>query len=240
MGKLITAQKRGKGASTFRTHSFKFKGPAKMLAQHNSSALIADIVHCAGHSAPLALLYYDNGDVAYTIAADGMTVGDTISLGDVETELKVGNVLSLKDIPEGVVVYNIEARPNDGGKFVRASGGSARIVSKAKDGIVIQMPSRKQKKFNPDCKATIGVVAGGGRVDKPFLKAGKKFYAMKARNKYWPIVSASAMNAVAHPFGNKRTARKSKAKPAPKNAPPGRLVGAIRPRSTGRSRGKRV
>lgn len=239
MGKLITAQKRGKGSSTFRTHSFKFKGEAKVLSD-SQGAFVADIIHCAGHSAPLALLYYDDGSVAYTIAAEGMTVGDKISLTTVDTEIKVGNVLTLRDIPEGVTVYNIEARPNDGGKFVRASGGSAKIVSKASDGIVIQMPSRKQKKFNPDCRATIGVVAGSGRVDKPFLKAGTKYYAMKARNKYWPIVSASAMNAVAHPFGNKRTARKSKAKPAPKNAPPGRLVGAIRARKTGRSRGKRV
>lgn len=239
MGKPITAQKRGKGSATFRTHSFKFKGEAKILPQA-SGAFVSDIIHCAGHTAPLALLYYDDGSAAYTIAAEGMTVGDKISLSDVESEIKVGNVLSLKDIPEGVAVYNIEARPNDGGKFVRASGGSARIISKAKDGVVIQMPSRKQKKFNPDCRATIGVVAGGGRVDKPFLKAGTKYYAMKARNKYWPIVSASAMNAVAHPFGNKRTLRKSKAKPAPKNAPPGRLVGAIRARKTGRSRGKRV
>lgn len=239
MGKPITAQKRGKGSATFRTHSFKFKGQAKILSQNNS-ALVADIVHCAGHSAPLALLYYNDGGIAYSIAAEGMMVGDNISLGDVDSELKVGNVLSLKDIPEGVAIYNIEARPNDGGKFVRASGGVARIISKAKDGIIVQMPSRKQKKFNPDCRATIGVVAGAGRVDKPFLKAGSKYHAMKARNKYWPIVSASAMNAVAHPFGNKRTLRKSKAKPAPKNAPPGRLVGAIRARKTGRSRGKRV
>ena len=238
MGKLITAQKRGKGSSTFRTHSFKFKGQAKMLSQ--KSALVADIVHCSGHSAPLALLYYDDGSSAYSIAAEGMTVGDNLTLSNTDSELKTGNVLALKDIPEGVMIYNIEARPNDGGKFVRASGGSARVVSKTKDGVIVQMPSRKQKKFNPDCRAIIGVVAGSGRVDKPFLKAGNKYYAMKARNKYWPIVSASAMNAVAHPFGNKRTARKSKAKPAPKNAPPGRLVGAIRPRQTGRSRGKRV
>jgi len=238
MGKLITAQKRGKGSSTFRTHSFKFKGQAKMLSQ--KTAFVADIVHCSGHSAPLALLYYDDGSSAYSIAAEGMTVGDNLTLSNMDSELKTGNVLALKDIPEGVTIYNIEARPNDGGKFVRASGGSARVVSKAKDGVVVQMPSKKQKKFNPDCRAIIGVVAGSGRVDKPFLKAGNKYHAMKARNKYWPIVSASAMNAVAHPFGNKRTARKSKAKPAPKNAPPGRLVGAIRPRQTGRSRGKRV
>ena len=57
---------------------------------------------------------------------------------------------------------------------------------------------------------------------------------MKAKNKLWPIMSGSAQNAVDHPFGNKRTSRKSKAKPAPHNAPPGRNVGMIRPRRTGR------
>ena len=237
MGKNITAQKRGKGSKTFTSPSFRFKGVAKTLA--GQSATVVDIEHCAGHSAPLSQLYYDNGSVSYTIAAQGAAVGDTIDLSS-EAPVAHGNVLLLKDIPEGVVIFNIEAKPNDGGKFVRSSGTAARVVSKGADGVVVQMPSRKQKKFHPNCRATIGMVAGGGRVDKPFLKAGKKFYAAKARNKYWPVVSASAMNAVAHPFGNKRTARKSKAKPAPKNAPPGRLVGAIRPRQTGRSRGKRV
>ena len=232
MGKPITSQKRGKGSVTFRSPSFKFKGEVKMLP-HKEHALVVDILHCAGHSAPLAQIYYDDGETGLVIATEGIAVGDQIDFGET-AEIKFGNVVPLKAIPEGVSVYNIELRPNDGGKLVRSSGAAAKVVSKGKDGVVLQLPSRKQKKFHPECRAIIGVAAGGGRVDKPYLKAGTKFYAMKARNKYWPQVSASAMNAVAHPFGNKRTLRKSKAKPAPKNAPPGRKVGAIRARRTGR------
>lgn len=232
MGKPITAQKRGKGSQTFRSPSFKFKGEVKILP-HKEQALVVDLIHCRGHTAPLAEVYYDDGESGHIIAAEGVTVGDVLTFG-AEAKVKYGNVLPLKAIPEGVAVYSIEMRPNDGGKIVRSSGASARILSKAKDGVVVQLPSKKQKKFHPECRAIIGVAAGGGRVDKPFLKAGRKYFAAKARNKYWPSVSASAMNAVAHPFGNKRTLRKSKAKPAPKNAPPGRKVGAIRARKTGR------
>ncbi|MFP4523035.1 MAG: 50S ribosomal protein L2 [Candidatus Nanoarchaeia archaeon] len=238
MGKRITAQKRGKGSATFRSHPFKYKGKAQIFAAQNK-AIVTDILHCAGHSAPLVSLYYDTGYEGVAIATDGVAVGDELDFSQ-NAAVQHGNVLRLQDIPEGVAIFNIEQNPNDGGRFVRASGGVARVVSKSKEAVVVQLPSRKQKKFNPNCKATIGTVAGSGRVDKPFLKAGRKFYAMKARNKYWPSVSASAMNAVAHPFGNKRTARKSKAKPAPKNAPPGRRVGAIRARKTGRAGGKRV
>lgn len=232
MGKPITAQKRGKGNQTFRAPSFKFKGEVKILP-HKEEALVVDLMTCRGHTAPLAEVYYDDGEAGFVIAAEGLSVGDVIKLGE-NAEVKYGNILPLKAIPEGVAVYSIEMRPNDGGKIVRSSGASAKIISKAKDGVVLQLPSKKQKKFHPECRAIIGVAAGGGRVDKPFLKAGRKYFAAKARNKYWPSVSASAMNAVAHPFGNKRTLRKSKAKPAPKNAPPGRKVGAIRARKTGR------
>jgi large subunit ribosomal protein L2 len=232
MGKPITAQKRGKGSQTFRSPSFKFKGEAKMLP-FKENAIVMDLLHCRGHTAPLAQVFYDDGEIGLMIAPEGISVGDQMAFGE-EAEIKFGNIMPLKAIPEGVTVFNVELRPNDGGKLVRSSGASARVISKAKDGVVLQLPSRKQKKFHPECRAIIGIAAGGGRVDKPFLKAGNKYFAMKARNKYWPSVSASAMNAVAHPFGNKRTLRKSKAKPAPKNAPPGRKVGAIRARKTGR------
>ncbi|MGE0793288.1 MAG: 50S ribosomal protein L2 [Candidatus Woesearchaeota archaeon] len=232
MGKNIISQRRGKGTSVFRSHGFNHKGEAKLLS-NVVGAIVEDIVHCRGHTAPLLALTYDDGSASYSIAPEGIRVGDELDFSD-EAELKFGNVLKLKNIPEGIQIFNIEATPNDGGSFIRSSGSSARVVSKTEKYVVIEFPSKKQKKLNPNCRAMIGVVAGGGRVEKPFLKAGNKFYAMKAKNRYWPKVSASAMNAVAHPFGNKRTLRKSKAKPAPKNAPPGRLVGLIRPRRTGR------
>lgn len=233
MGKNIIAQRRGRGTSVFRSHGFHFKGEAKVLDTLN--AIISDIVHCPGHTAPLMALTYDDGSMSYAIAPEGVRVGDELDFSD-KAELTIGSFIKLKDIPEGIQIFNIEGIPKDGGKFVRATGSSARVVSKNNDYVVVEFNSRKQKKFNPNCKAMIGFVAGGGRVEKPFLNAGRKFHLMKARNKYWPKTSASAMNAVAHPFGNKRTLRKSKAKPAPKNAPPGRLVGAIRPRRTGRKK----
>ena len=92
------------------------------------------------------------------------------------------------------------------------------------NGVVVQLPSKKKKTFHPDCRASIGIIAAGGKKEKPFLKAGKRFFAMKAKNKLWPKMSGSAQNAVDHPFGNKRSSRKSKARPAPRNAPPGRKL----------------
>lgn len=237
MGKRITAQKRGRGTPTFKAPSFRSKGAAKL--PQKESAMVVDLIHCQAHTAPLAQVYFDDGASGLLIASEGLAVGDELDFSS-EAQVAHGNVLPLKNIPEGIAIFNIESKPFDGGKFARSSGAAARVISRSKDFVVVEFPSKKQKKFNPNCRATIGVVAGGGRVEKPFLKAGNKFYAARARNKYWPSVSASAMNAVAHPFGNKRTLRKSKAKPAPKNAPPGRKVGAIRPRKTGRARGKRV
>lgn len=238
MGKRITAQKRGRGTSRYRVHSFRYKGKAKVLPRRES-ALVTDLVSCKGHTAPLAQVCYDDGLPGFVIAPEGVCVGDVLDLSD-EAKLDHGNVMKLTDIPEGVSIFNIESVPGDGGKFVRSSGTFARIVSKSKAGVVVEFPSRRQKRFNSSCKATIGTVAGGGRVEKPFLKAGKKYMAMRARNKYWPRVSANSMNAVDHPFGNSRSTFKAKSKPAPRNAPPGRRVGAIRPRKTGRSRSRRV
>ncbi|MFP4118866.1 MAG: 50S ribosomal protein L2 [Candidatus Woesearchaeota archaeon] len=238
MGKRITAQKRGRGSLRYQVHSFRYKGKAKTL-RGRDSALVTDLVSCKGHSAPLAQVCYDDGTAGFTIAPEGLCVGDVIDMSS-QAKLDHGNVLKLDDIPEGVSVFNLESVPGDGGKFVRSSGNYAKVVSKSKAGVVVEFPSRRQRSFNPDCRATIGAVAGGGRVEKPFLKAGNKYKAMKARNKYWPRVSANSMNAVDHPFGNSRSSFKAKSRPAPRNAPPGRRVGAIRPRKTGRSRSRRV
>ena len=153
-------------------------------------------------------------------------------------ELKPGNILPLKDIPEGTLIHNIESKPGDGGKFVRTSGAYARVASKLRTKVVISLPSKKQKEFDLRCRASIGIVAGGGRTEKPFLKAGNRYYKMKAKNKLYPIISGCSQNAVDHPFGNARSQRKSKAKPIPKNAPPGRKVGAVGSRRTGRKRGR--
>lgn len=229
MGKNLIQQRRGKGTNKFRAPTFKYRGEVKMLKK--KSYKVKNLVRCPGHTAPLIEAEYDDKTTSLLIAPEGIAVGDEFKIGG---EVKRGNILPLNLIPEGTNVYCIEAIPGDGGKFVRGSGGYAKVIAKTEKAVSLILPSKKRKEFHPECHAMIGIAAGGGRVEKPLLKAGKNYHIKKSKNKNYPIVSGSAMNAVAHPFGNKRTSRKSKAKPAPKNAPPGRKVGHIRPRRTGR------
>lgn len=236
MGKRIIAQRRGKGSTTYRSPGFRSKGkPANYpLSAEVLNGKVVDFIKCPLHSAPLMTVQYDSGEKGMLIAPENVKVGDVFSVGG--NDVTTANCLALKNIPEGTYVYNLEIRPGDGGKFVKATGTFARVFSRLKDKVIVILPSKKKKTFLPECRANIGVVSGGGRVDKPILKAGNAFYKYKAKNKLWPKTSGHSMNAVDHPFGNKRSSRKSKAKPAPRDAPPGRKVGMIRPRRTGRKK----
>lgn len=234
MGKSLIQQARGKGGPVYRSLSFRFKGDAKLRAPQEKQiiGIITDFVHCPGHSAPLAEIEYDDGEICLLIAPEGAKVGDKVSIGGT-AEPSPGNVLSLKNIPEGTPVYNIELQPGDGGRFCRSSGVFARIVAKTDSFVTLLLPSKKLKNINGDCRAIIGMVAGGGRVEKPFLKAGTRHHKARARNKRYPRQSAAAQNAVDHPFGNKRTSRKAKQRAVGHFAPPGRKVGKMWPKRTG-------
>ena len=159
--------------------------------------------------------------------------GDMISYGG-SFDDKPGNIFELDNIPEGTGIYNIETKPGSGGKFCRSAGTLARILTKTKNHVLVKLPSKKQKKFNIKCRATIGEIAVTGRLEKPLVKAGKRHHIMKAKNKLYPQTSGVAMNAVDHPFGSGRGRHIGKPKNAPRNAPPGRNVGLIRARRTGK------
>ena len=233
MGKNLIQQRRGRGTMTYRSPGHHFKGEAKHFLT-NSSGQVVDIIHCGGHSAPLMEVNYFTGDKGLVFAAEGVKVGDQINMGS--TEVKDGNVLSLADIPEGTPIHNIELNPGDGGKLVRSSGTFARIVSKTETGIRVKLPSKKERIFLPQCRASIGVIAGAGRLEKPFLKAGTKWKRMRVRNKLYPRVCGISMNAVDHPFGGKSSHHKGRPTLSPRSAPPGRKVGKISPRRTGRTK----
>ena len=237
MGKNLIQQKRGKGSSTYRAPSFRYRGEATYCSSKKEevNGKIKDIIHCPGHNAPLIQVKYENGEEALLQAPDGIKVGDKVVSGE-NAPITSGNIIPLKNIPEGTLVYNIENLPGDGGKFVRSSGASAKVLSKAKGKVVLLLPSKKEKEFNPECRATVGTIAGSGRKDKPFLKAGFKYHAMRARNKLYPNVAGVAMNAVSHPFGGSSSHSKGKASTVSRDAPPGRKVGKIAARRTGRKK----
>ena len=237
MGKNLIQQARGKGGPRYRAPSFRYKGKTEYpnYKKELLAGKIIDFVHCQGHSSPLAQVEYTNGDSVLMQASEGLRIGDMVEMGET-VEIKNGNVMPLKNIPEGTAIFNIEACPGDGGKFVRTSGGFAKIVTKMEDSIVVQLPSAKTRVFLPDCKATIGVIAGSGRKEKPFLKAGTRYFAMIAKNKVWPSVSGTSQNAVDHPFGGRSSAHKGRPTQAARNDPPGRKVGKIAPSRTGRTK----
>ncbi len=235
MGKNLIQQARGKGSPTYRSPGFNFVGEAKhkSLGEGQSVGTITDFVKCAGHSAPLAEVNYTDGEKVLMLAPEGLRVGEQISTGT--TEIKIGNTITLSHIPVGTLINNIESQPGDGGKFCRSGGTFARVVAIATDGrITVELPSKKTKDFLPGCRATIGVLAGAGRREKPLMKAGRAHFRARAKNKLYPHIAGIAQNAVDHPFGKKSSHTKGRPFTTPRNAPPGRKVGLIAAKRTGR------
>lgn len=230
MGKRIITQRRGRGTNTYRVSKRAFRFQIKYPRHLEGEGTVVKLIDSRAHTTPLAKVKHAKGEF-YMPAFKGMVEGQKISFGG--KEIKEGNILQLKDIPVKTPIFNIESRPGDGGRFIR-SGGSYSEVNRIIGGnIFVLMPSKKEKKFNPNCRATIGELAGKGRLDKPVLKAGKKYFIKKSKSKLWPRTSAVKMNAIDHPFGSGR-AKNPKPKIAKRNSPPGRRVGLLRPKRTGK------
>ncbi|MEX0932572.1 MAG: 50S ribosomal protein L2 [Candidatus Pacearchaeota archaeon] len=232
MGKRIIQQARGKGSHTYKVKRSAFRHRLKFPREIGDKMTILKLVNSAGHSAPIAKVS-SGKEIFFIPAAKKMFEGQEILREDKKIEM--GNILKLKDIPIKTKVYCIESRPNDGGVFVKSAGNSS-VVNRIVSGkIYLNMPSKKEKGFNGNCRAIVGVIAGEGRLEKPVVKAGRKHHIKKAKSKLWPRTSAVKMNAIDHPFGSGR-AKNPKSKIAKRNAPPGRKVGLLRPRRTGRKK----
>jgi large subunit ribosomal protein L2 len=236
MGKRIISQNRGKGTPTYRAPSHKFKAELKHLKVNGENTVHAEVIailHDTARSAPIARVRLESGDERLILVPEGVAVGQTIACG-ISAPIKAGNTLPLSEIPEGVLICNIENKPGDGGQLTRSSGVYAVLVAHDVGKSVVQLPSGQMKWLSPLCLATIGVVAGAGRTDKPYVKAGKKFHKLKTRATKYPRVRGVAMNAVDHPFGGGGWQHPGKPKTVSRHAPPGRKVGSIAAKRTGK------
>lgn len=230
MGKRIITQRRGRGTSTYRVSKKAFRyelGYPKVLSGEGK---VVKLLNSGAHTCPLAKVEYSKG-IFFIPAFKGMIEGQKINFDN--KEIEKGNILKLQDIPVKTKIYSVESSPGDGGDFIRAGGQSGTVTKIVGDYVYILMPSKKEKKFHKNCRAIVGIIAGAGRVDKPIVKAGKKYYIKKTKSKLWPRTSAVKMNAIDHPFGSGR-GKNPKSKIAKRNAPPGRRVGLLRPKRTGK------
>ncbi|UCE37800.1 MAG: 50S ribosomal protein L2 [Thermoplasmata archaeon] len=235
MGKRIRAQRKGKGG-IYSSPSHKYKGKASHPKLKSGSGKVETIAHDPARTAPVAKVKYDDNQKGMIIAPLDLSEDQKIEVGS-EATLKVGNILPLERIPEGTMIHNIELKPGDGGKLVRAAGTSALVVSQGSK-TVIQLPSGRFKTLNPKCRASIGIVAGGGHKEKPLAKAGKKYNIYRSKPKRFPIVKGVSMNPVNHPHGGGGHPHVGRPSTVSKNAPPGKKVGRLSSRK-GRKKKKR-
>ena len=231
MGKRIIQQARGKGSFTYKVRRKAFNVKPRYLQdlKQEEEWTVVKLISSAGHSAPLAKLKNKEGKIFHNFAANLLYEGQKIKIGGHE----VGDIAMIGDLKNGTEIFNIEARPKDGGRFVKSGGNFATILNKKEKEVTVLMPSKQEKRFDIYCRATIGVAGGDGRMEKPILKAGKQYHIKKSKSKLWPRTSAVKMNAIDHPFGSGR-GKRIKSKIAKRNSPPGRKVGLLRPRRTGR------
>jgi large subunit ribosomal protein L2 len=232
MGKRIIARARGKGGPRYRAPSHRYLGRVEYHPFPTISGKVIDIVHDPGRSAPVAIIRFEDGKTLLHIAPEGLMVDRTIKYNG---EIEVGNVVQLEKIPIGTKIFGIETFPNSGPKLCRASGSFATVIGRTEKTVTVQLSSGIIKELDPKCRATIGIPAATGRVEKPWVKAGKRVHAMMARGKLYPRTVGVAMGPVDHPHGGKS---KRAGPPVSRRAPPGAKVGTISPKKLGRKKGR--
>ncbi|KAH9607998.1 hypothetical protein KSS87_012535 [Heliosperma pusillum] len=246
MGRVIRAQRKGAAGSVFKSHTHHRKGPAKFRSLDMGErkgylkGVVTEIVHDPGRGAPLARITFRD-PIRYKlqkelfVAAEGMFTGQYLYCGK-NAQLSVGNVLPVGQAPEGTVICNVESRVGDRGVLARASGDYAVIIGHNHDNATtrIKLPSGAKKVISSGCRAMIGQIAGGGRTEKPLLKAGRAYHKFRVKRNCWPKVRGVAMNPVEHPHGGGNHQHIGHGATKSRNAVPGQKVGLIAARQTGR------
>jgi large subunit ribosomal protein L2 len=232
MGKRLIHQKRGAGRPRYLSPSHRHLSEARHPT-YLGPVQVVDIEHAPGRSTPLAKIRLPDGKDVYILPHEGLRVGQTLHYMQ-EPTIEKGYTTLVSKVPEGTPVFNMESTPGDGGKFVRSGGSYATVVGHSARGSVVQMPSGQLKRVHPLCRVTIGNAAGGGRGDKPYLKAGKKYHAFKSRANRFPVVRGVAMNPVSHPHGGGSHNYPGGPTSKKRGTPPGANVGKIAPKRTGK------
>lgn len=163
----------------------------------NQAAEVVRIEKDPNRSAYIALIQYPDNQQRYIIAPEGLKAGDVVIAGD-KVENKSGNTMPLKNIPQGLTVFNIELTPGSGGQIARSAGTYARIAGRDGNFAILKLRSGETRKFSKDCLATIGIASNSDHSNRVIEKAG--------RNRWLgirPSVRGIAKNPVDHAMGGR-------------------------------------
>ncbi|MFH1577646.1 MAG: 50S ribosomal protein L2 [Candidatus Omnitrophota bacterium] len=189
-GRLTVRHRGGGHKRLYRIIDFrrnKFDLPGKITA----------IEYDPNRSARIALIEYPDKTKSYIVAPLGIKVGDEIIASKKsDTEIKIGNSIPLKYIPQGIFIHNIELNLGRGGQIVRSAGTYAQILARKERSIHVKLPSGEVRLINPECSATIGQIGNVEHEEQSFGKAGRLRWMG-----FRPTVRGLAMNPVDHPHG---------------------------------------
>lgn len=158
-------------------------------------ATVEAIEYDPNRSARIALLGYEDGTKVYILAPDGLKAGDRIMSGE-GAEPKPGNCMSLKKIPLGMTIHNLELQPGRGAQMCRSAGTSAVLSAREGTWAQVTLPSGEVRRVPIECRATIGSVGNSDHMNISLGKAGRKrWMGRKPHNR------GTAMNPVSHPMG---------------------------------------
>ena len=156
---------------------------------------VASIEYDPNRSCRIALLHYTDGERRYILSPVGLEVGHTLQSGS-EAEIRPGNAMSLKDIPTGTLVHNVELKVGRGGQIVRSAGGSAQLLARDGGYAQLRLPSGEIRRVEENCYATVGQLSNIDHENITVGKAGKLRWLGRS-----PSVRGTAMNPVDHPHG---------------------------------------
>jgi large subunit ribosomal protein L2 len=160
-------------------------------------ATVREIEYDPNRSARIALVEYADGEKRYVLHPKGLKVGDVIASGP-GTDVRLGNALSLGEIPLGTAVHNVELKVGKGGQICRSAGMSAQVMAKEGEYVTLRMPSSEVRLVHQRCLATIGEVGNAEHELESWGKAGKSRWMGKR-----PKVRGEVMNPVDHPHGGR-------------------------------------
>lgn len=185
----ITVRHQGGGAKRlYRKIDFK-------RTRWDIPATVERIEYDPNRTAFIALIKYQDGELAYIIAPQRLEVGDTV-ITSATADIKPGNVLPLKNIPVGTIIHNVELKPQKGAQMVRSAGTYAQLVGRDAGYAQIKLASGELRMVLDNCLATIGAVSNPDKMNEVSSKAGRNRHLGKR-----PTVRGVVMNPVDHPHG---------------------------------------
>ena len=185
----ITSRRKGSG------HKQKYREIDFYRNKHDIEAVVERIEYDPNRTSHIMLVKYEDGERAYMLAPQNITIGDKIISGN-KKEIKIGNCMPLHDIPVGTAIHNVEMKPGGGAKIARSAGSSVQITGSDGEYSIIKLASGEIRKIISRAKATIGVLSNPDQKNIKIGKAGRSRW-LGIR----PSVRGVVMNPVDHPHG---------------------------------------